>query len=433
MLSTPLVSLVFFTSVFVSLIYTSSYSRILKNITLDTYVYPSKLHPDIVQPVLSQINAQDVENEMKGFIHDLPGDRYYKSDNGRKAAMYVKDYLYDLIGDSSQPDRFEVALFDHEWKQPSIIFKVKRDAIHSKKNEKKVIIGCHIDSINFKFYEDAPGVDDNLSGIVTIMQCIKHLIKLVQKGQISVKNTVEFHFYSAEEIGSLGSIQVFEAYKRENSEVVALLQQDMTGYIEKSTDSGYQEHFGIITDYVSTSLMQFTKGIIEAYCDIPYLETQCGRICSDHISALMYGYPGVYVLESMVDLSNPFIHSAQDTIEKINFTHMVQHAKLTTSFALELAISDEIVRRGSVPSDTVSFRFVDFMILLMMHHTKRFIYSVLAFGCAIASFYVLVTDGTSSDANVADETEADTVGGEEDDNRGHRHSPRRPRNGRKHH
>ena len=430
--SKPLVSLVFFSLALVALVYTSSYSRILKKIVLDTYVYPNKLHPEIVTPVLSLISTESIENDLKGFVHDLPGDRYYKSDNGRKAAMYVKDYLHNVVSSSAHRERFEIEQFDHEWKQPSILFKVKRDAAVSSESDKKVIIGCHIDSINFKFYQDAPGVDDNLSGIVTVVQSIKQIVRLVEKEQILMKNSLEFHFYSAEEVGSLGSIQVFDAYRRRNIEVVALLQQDMTGYTQKSLDSGHEEHFGIIIDYVSQSLMQFTKKTIELYCDIPYLETQCEKICSDHISALMYGYPAIYVLESKVDLSNPFIHSAHDTIERIDYAHMLQHTRLTTAFALELAISDEITRRGTPPSDTASFKLIDYMILLMMHHTKRFVYAVLAFSCAVGSLYVLLTagDSTSSEDSEDDGSASGDSGGE-DDRDVPVPSPQRPKNSRK--
>lgn len=432
-LSKPLISLVFFSLAFVLLVYTSSYSRILKEIELDTYVYPSKLHPEFVTPALALIDTESIENDLKGFVHDLPGDRYYKSENGRKAALYVKDYLRGLISGSAHPERFVVEQFEHEWKQPSILFQIKRDTSTSSQSDKKVIIGCHIDSINFKFYQDAPGVDDNLSGIVTVVQSIRQIVRLVESGQLAMRNSLEFHFYSAEEIGSLGSIQVFEAYRRRNNEVVALLQQDMTGYTQKSLDSGHKEHFGIITDYTSQSLMQFTKKIIDLYCDIPYLDTQCGKICSDHISALMYGYPAIYVLESKVDLSNPFIHSAQDTIERIDYAHMLQHTKLTTAFALELAISDEITRRGSPPNDTASFKLIDYMILLMMHHTKRFVYAVLAFSCAVGSLYVLLTasDGSSSEDSKEDDGIATGDSSGVNDRRVPSSSPQRPKISRK--
>ena len=56
---------------------------------------------------------------------------------------------------------------------------------------------------------------------------------------------VEFHWYSGEEAGLLGSQAVSEAYAKEGKRVVAMLQNDMTGYV--GTD---KEVIGIVTDHV---------------------------------------------------------------------------------------------------------------------------------------------------------------------------------------
>jgi hypothetical protein len=375
---------------FFLIIKTTEYSKLLTSIQLDTYNYPKTLNPEIVKPILNKISTKKIQNELTHFIDELPSDRYYKSNNGEKAALYIKEYLENLIDNNDiKEDIFEVQLFDHVWKQPSIIFKIRGKGTST--NNKIIIIGCHIDSINFKFYQEAPGVDDNLSGIVTVIQAIKHLIKEIKIG-INLKNSVEFHFYAAEEVGSLGSTEILRDYRTsKNIEVLAMLQQDMTGYITKSIESGEKEHFGIITDYASSNLMNFTKLIIENYCEIPYLETECGKICSDHISGLMYGYPSIYVLESKVELSNPFIHSIHDTIDKIDFNHMSEHLKLVIGFVIELAISNNEMTKQKI-NDFVSFRYIDFMILLMTNQTKRFIYAVIMFTFIIGIIYIIIID-----------------------------------------
>lgn len=43
-------------------------------------------------------------------------------------------------------------------------------------------------------------------------------------------NTIEFHWYSAEETGLLGSQDIFNTYSRLGIEVMAMLNQDMVGY-----------------------------------------------------------------------------------------------------------------------------------------------------------------------------------------------------------
>lgn len=61
-----------------------------------------------------------------------------------------------------------------------------------------------------------------------------------------------------------------------------MLQQDMTGYVEKTLQSGKPESVGVITDYVDPALTEFIKEVIDEYCDIPYTLTKCGYACSDH-------------------------------------------------------------------------------------------------------------------------------------------------------
>lgn len=43
-------------------------------------------------------------------------------------------------------------------------------------------------------------------------------------------NTLEFHWYSGEEGGLLGSADIFDAYSENKTVVKAMLQQDMTGF-----------------------------------------------------------------------------------------------------------------------------------------------------------------------------------------------------------
>jgi leucyl aminopeptidase len=67
------------------------------------------------------------------------------------------------------------------------------------KSEKTVIIGAHQDSINLVLPSilAAPGADDDGSGTVTILEAFRVLAsEEVVKG---AANTIEFHWYSAEE------------------------------------------------------------------------------------------------------------------------------------------------------------------------------------------------------------------------------------------
>lgn len=110
----------------------------------------------------------------------------------------------------------------------------------------------------------------------------------------------------------------------------------MTGFSKRSIEQDGHDSLGVITDYVHPGLTTYIKKVVDTYCDIPYVETECGYACSDHASAAKVGYPSAFVIESGFKASDPYIHSTMDTIDRLDFDHMAEHCKLTLAFAYEL-------------------------------------------------------------------------------------------------
>jgi leucyl aminopeptidase len=90
----------------------------------------------------------------------------------------------------------ELAPFPHSWQQSSIIARIPG------KTEKTVVIGAHQDSINLFLPSllGAPGADDDGSGTVTILEAFRVLVEHLKKTGEVLEQTVEFHWYSAEEV-----------------------------------------------------------------------------------------------------------------------------------------------------------------------------------------------------------------------------------------
>jgi leucyl aminopeptidase len=176
---------------------------------------------------------------------------------------------------------------------------------------------------------------------MTILEAFRTLLlnETIASGQ--AEQTIEFHWYAAEEVGLLGSGNVFRSYAKEGRDIAAMLNQDMTGYTV-----GYKSHnmtpkFGIITDNIDAALTNFTRRIIEAYTDTEAADTECGYGCSDYVSATRAGYPSAFVFEGEMRTvnDNPYVHTANDTIEKLDFAHMVEHARMVVGFVVELAFA----------------------------------------------------------------------------------------------
>ncbi|KAF2035235.1 Zn-dependent exopeptidase [Setomelanomma holmii] len=296
--------------------------------------FPSKpAHKDSVDPLLKKLKKDNMREHLETFTSFHT--RYYKSKYGVESSAWLLGQVNKTLSDAGAVNA-SVKAFPHPWGQSSIIATIPGQS------DKTVVIGAHQDSINLFLPSilAAPGADDDGSGTVTILEALRVLLKSEGVLNGSAPNTVEFHWYSAEEGGLLGSQAIFQSYEKEGKDVKAMLQQDMTGYVQKTIDAGEPESVGVITDYVDPGLTEFIKQVITVYCDIPYILTKCGYACSDHASASKAGYPSAFVIESDFKYSDNKIHTTEDKIEYLSFDHMLQHAKLTLGLAYELAFAE---------------------------------------------------------------------------------------------
>jgi leucyl aminopeptidase len=212
-----------------------------------------------------------------------------------------------------------------------------------------VIIGAHQDSVGSTSTGRSPGADDNGTGSVTIMEAFR----ILASSKFAPKNTLEFHvrpelppsiplptlfihstpnllsptnttqWYAGEEGGLLGSAGVFANYKSTSKTVLAMLNQDMTGYSPAGKPVVY-------TDYTNAALTSYLRLIVAQYTGITPLTSTCGYGCSDHASATANGFPAAFVHEEVFATSNPKIHSASDTLDSVNWGAVLRHTKVGT-------------------------------------------------------------------------------------------------------
>ncbi|KAF7591327.1 Leucine aminopeptidase 1 [Aspergillus hancockii] len=295
--------------------------------------YPSKMeHKDDVVALIRDLSKANMRQNLEKFTSFYT--RYYKSKTGIESATWLYNQVQAVVEQSGAAEHgATVEHFAHPWGQFSIIARIPG------KSNKTVVLGAHQDSINLFLPSilAAPGADDDGSGTVTILEALRGLLQSNAVAQGKAPNTIEFHWYSAEEGGMLGSQAIFSKYKQDRRDIKAMLQQDMTGYVQGTLNAGRKESVGIMIDYVDQGLTQFLKEVVTTYCDVGYIETKCGYACSDHTSASKYGYPSAMATESEMENSNKRIHTTDDKIDYLSFDHMLEHAKLTLGFAYELA------------------------------------------------------------------------------------------------
>jgi leucyl aminopeptidase len=253
-------------------------------------------------------------------------NRYYTSPHGVDAANWIADQFRALGRNRTD---VTVELFNHSFKQPSVITTIAGQGPHA--NE-IVVIGGHEDSINQSSIfgsaeQDAPGADDNATGVALVLEVYRVILDTGFKPD----RTLKFMTYAGEEKGLLGSQDIANQFKRDGKSVVAVAQFDMTGF----DGSGDQVVF--MTDFTDPNLTSFSQKLLDTYVHAKWTTDKCGYACSDHASWHKAGYPAVMPFEATMEGDNKNIHTSNDKFGLLDFSHALHFTKLALSFVAELS------------------------------------------------------------------------------------------------
>ena len=253
-------------------------------------------------------------------------NRYYTHPSGANASVWIRDLWQGYAAGRSD---VTVELYSHSgYSQNSVILTIQGATTP----DEVVVLGGHLDSTasgtsNPNFI--APGADDNASGIATLSEVIRILLS---EGFVPDR-TVKFMGYAAEEVGLRGSGDIAAAHQSAGTDVVAVLQFDMTAF------NGSSQDFGLLQDYTNSDLTSFVGQLIDTYQpNLSWAGTQCGYGCSDHASWHNRGFPAVMPFEATFGQHNNQIHTTGDTISTFGGTadHPYKFARLGIAFAVEI-------------------------------------------------------------------------------------------------
>ncbi|KAF1918172.1 hypothetical protein BDU57DRAFT_514780 [Ampelomyces quisqualis] len=297
--------------------------------------YPNKFsYQENIKRLITNLNWDNIKKNLEHF--SSYHTRFSETETGAQAAEWLFAQVADVVK-TSMVNGVTAEMFPHDaFPQKSVIVKVPG------RSNRTVIIGGHLDSINGgdRTGGRAPGVDDNGSGTFVILEALRVLLSDSDFSPTKLQNTIEFHWYAAEEGGLRGSQDIFHQYAAAGRDIWAMLQQDMVGYTKATLDAGKPESFGLITDFTAALLNEYLSRVINEYTEITYVESRCGYACSDHGSATRNGFPASFVFEAAFEYRNPHIHTADDTMEHIDPKHVLQHGRLILGYLYELGFSE---------------------------------------------------------------------------------------------
>ncbi|RKP05632.1 hypothetical protein THASP1DRAFT_19559 [Thamnocephalis sphaerospora] len=276
------------------------------------------------EPIVDSLNTNFIQSTLKQLtsFHD----RFYTTENGVKSSEFVFELAKDIASRAKKGVSISVTQFHHSFDQPSVIARIEGEP----GQEETVIIGGHQDSVNWREEDGpAPGADDNGSGTASIFEAYRGLVA----SGFRPKRPIEFHWYAAEEVGLLGSQDVAATYQETGRKVAGMLQLDMTG-----TPNATHPDIAITMDFTDPATSELLRTAAERYNGgLPVNERRCGYACSDHASWTKAGFPASSAFESSTS-KNAYIHSSQDTLEKVSYQHMLRYSRIAVGFAVEQSL-----------------------------------------------------------------------------------------------
>lgn len=258
-------------------------------------------HQDYVKRLLEKIEPQQIKKyiDMLTSFHT----RFYTTDDGFEAARTIYRTFKEIAAASRRSD-IEIGLFEHNWKQPSIFARIRGRELA----DEIVILSSHEDSISNSSSGRAPGADDNASGTASVLE----IFRVLALSGFKPSRTIEFHTYSAEEVGLRGSQDVASLYQSNNKTVHGVLHLDMTMFQRDPNN------LVLIIDYVSIELTSFVSKLVSAYTNRTPAYSICGYGCSDHASWTKAGYRSAYPSEASFGQKNPYIHTDNDLFDHLS-------------------------------------------------------------------------------------------------------------------
>lgn len=280
----------------------------------------------LVQDLMARLDKARILSTIEHLSTEY-ANRYYRHPSGVASAGWIRDQWRSLAQGRSD---VSVEFFNHAaWAQPSVILTIEG----SGQADQVVVLGGHQDSVaagssdpNFS----APGADDNASGIAVLTE----VIRVAMDAGYVPERTVKFMAYAAEEVGLLGSQEIAAEFAAAGTDVVGVLQLDMTAF------QGSVQDIAFLSDFTNNALTTFAKSLIDTYQPaLEWTNTACGYGCSDHASWHQEGFPTIMPSEAIFGQHNQWIHTTSDIMSTFgsHADHSIKFANLGVALMVEVA------------------------------------------------------------------------------------------------
>jgi hypothetical protein len=188
-----------------------------------------------------------------------------------------------------------------------------------------VMVTAHLDSVNHDNPSGAaPGADDNASGAAGVLEIATCL---AAHGHA---HDLRFVLFGGEEQGLFGSL-AHVASLGSGHGVRAVVNMDMIATVNTATGPTVLIEGGP----VSQTLIDDLAAAAETYTGLA-VQTSLHFANSDHVPFIRAGIPAVLLIEGN-DAANIHVHTARDTVERLNVDLMAEIVRMHLAFLVEAA------------------------------------------------------------------------------------------------
>lgn len=257
------------------------------------------LASDLTGAIVGQIS----QTRYAGYLKDLQNypTRYYSAPGNADAV----DYLDDAFSSTGLPvyrDPFTYA--------GDTYHNVVATLAGTTHPEEVYIVGAHLDSYSNQPTTNAPGADDNASGVAAMLEMAKVL------SRYRFESTIKFIGFNVEEQGLIGSKAYADEAIADKEKVLGMLNFDMIAYPGSSSPkSVYLAGDSALVDALGANAA--------AYTTLTTVKNYSNVYGSDHYyfhSSLFAGSSSAFAIESL-PLNNPNYHKTTDTWAYLDFAY----------------------------------------------------------------------------------------------------------------
>jgi hypothetical protein len=304
---------------------------------VEAIAYESLSEPDpLIEEMIAQVDTAtvyqydgDLSGENEVTIGGQPYTLYtrysYSGEPVQKATQFVYEHFQNL--------GLEVKYHDYNWGGNNW-----RNVVATKPGltdpDDIYIICAHVDSrseTHQTSLANAPGADDNASGVTAVMIAADIL------SQYDFDYTIRFVAFTGEEQGLIGSGYYAHDARNEGDNILGVLNLDMIAY-DSDAYPILELHAGTIMPD-SIAIANLFTDVVDTY-DIglvPQIITAGATDRSDHASFWDYGYDAILGIEDFWGDSNPNYHTTGDQLSVLNIPYFTEFVKASVGTVASMA------------------------------------------------------------------------------------------------